>query len=788
MTAHFQFFSRRKSPLPNDIPTPVSGFILSFTSYGGITISAAGTAYNIIPPGAHTMMPTDISYILSKKPKKLCKNFALSVGPTNITQFASSGRAGTGYRDTHINDAYSGTWVWAWNDNSQLSPTSNTLDLWVRVGNLINGKLILGSPTQLTNYNTDSSSSNGSTPFDTSVAINRKNINNIVVSYCYMGPDSSNRTCRAISFDNGQSWPGQFAFTDYTGYILNGILYVTSAPFHGTVQVGQLIYIYTNVPSNPSPPYPLEITGIQSGTGGIGQYILNNPSYSLGNTMNRYTFYATFPYNGLTNIQPGYYSPSSSYLGFDDNPGVKADQYGNIWYGTTNLYYASAAPMTEINQPTFWISSDEGVTFAVAYTTPVPPVFGNPTDAILDDPQFCFGINDQGQYGMWFSAEYFIIYSYPNKLTSNTYPVMGFIPITGLGQYGTGTTEILYNYPDIQNNTSITASLDGRVWKSIHGYSNTYVTPGRVVYKSPGPLNSNYSGPWQFSIENYSNYEYSSSFSYFSYPDYGYFNSAQTIIYDDNRLALYVITSQPDPDWSGDVNSQNMRFYLVISRDNGQTWSKPLDIANSTFGNRGFPTMALDTVTGDLVFGWYDGRNDPINQQVEYFAAVLRAKTLDKLVAEIPLSNPILDTGLGPAVPALTLLCASSSAQVGSSYTSYVSAYGGVPPYSYAIIAGSLPPGLNLTSTYTPPLFAGEITGIPTTTDTYNYTAEVTDSTGATATAQCSITVAAATSSVEPAEEVATVSTKVDTKPKHGRRRERFNHAKILEQITENAE
>lgn len=51
--------------------------------------------------------------------------------------------------------------------------------------------------------------------------------------------------------------------------------------------------------------------------------------------------------------------------------------------------------------------------------------------------------------------------------------------------------------------------------------------------------------------------------------------------------------------------------------------------------------MALDTVKGNLLFGWYDGRNDKTYESVEYMAAILPAKTLDKLVNSIPLSNPL---------------------------------------------------------------------------------------------------------------------------------------------------
>ena len=46
----------------------------------------------------------------------------------------------------------------------------------------------------------------------------------------------------------------------------------------------------------------------------------------------------------------------------------------------------------------------------------------------------------------------------------------------------------------------------------------------------------------------------------------------------------------------------------------------PIDISTTDFANRGFQSMALDSVTGNLVFGWYDGSNDPTFQSVQYFA------------------------------------------------------------------------------------------------------------------------------------------------------------------------
>lgn len=84
----------------------------------------------------------------------------------------------------------------------------------------------------------------------------------------------------------------------------------------------------------------------------------------------------------------------------------------------------------------------------------------------------------------------------------------------------------------------------------------------------------------------------------------------------------------------------------MISRDNGLTWSKSLVINSTNFANRGFPSMVLDPITGDLVFRWYDGRNDSTYESVEYMAAILPAKQLDKMVNAIPPSNPVFETGI----------------------------------------------------------------------------------------------------------------------------------------------
>jgi hypothetical protein len=86
----------------------------------------------------------------------------------------------------------------------------------------------------------------------------------------------------------------------------------------------------------------------------------------------------------------------------------------------------------------------------------------------------------------------------------------------------------------------------------------------------------------------------------------------------------------------------------------------------------------------------------------------------------------------------LSLACSANSGQVGQPYVSSMVAAGGTSPYTYSISAGSLPSGLTLNSS------TGAITGTPTAAGTFSETSRVLDSTGASVTSSCGITVVTA--------------------------------------------
>ncbi len=88
-----------------------------------------------------------------------------------------------------------------------------------------------------------------------------------------------------------------------------------------------------------------------------------------------------------------------------------------------------------------------------------------------------------------------------------------------------------------------------------------------------------------------------------------------------------------------------------------------------------------------------------------------------------------------PICPIITVNPATlPNGTVGMPYNQTLTATGGAAPYSFAVTAGALPPGLSLSS-------AGQLSGTPSTGGTFNFTVTVTDASGCTGTRNYGLTI-----------------------------------------------
>jgi hypothetical protein len=342
----------------------------------------------------------------------------------------------------------------------------------------------------------------------------------------------------------------------------------------------------------------------------------------------------TWPINGPTNIQPTGTDPVLGLPAFGDAPGVQSDQFGNIWYLASNLFDNAG---NTINQGFVMVSTDGGNTYQLVFTFPFASA-----NAFTDLPSMCFGGDGLGNYGAHLVIDYVQDFQIGGL---DLYPEMAFIPITGLGLFGTPEVAYLPQFTNNNLTASIAASVDGKVWTfgSPQGLvPGGYAFPGsanvnnnhRIIFKSPGPIDENYVGPW--TVAN-ANLLQSSLFlpQWTSQPIYGMFQSQRQAVYDDCRQALYILVNKRTKD------AAKSQIYLLISRDNGASFSQPVEIATTTCANRGFQSMQLDTKTGNLLMGWYDGRDYKNLTGLNYYGAVITACQLDEWVKEMKASNPL---------------------------------------------------------------------------------------------------------------------------------------------------
>jgi len=407
------------------------------------------------------------------------------------------------------------------------------------------------------------------------------------------------------------TWTDNSAQTDKTNNILD--TYVAIGKIKHKLKIKNPIRLTTNGPGIMSWDTAGAINRKDSKNIVVSYALLNhsvNPTTSSANVSVSMDGGKTF--TGPINID-------SSLTNLGDARGVIADKYGNFWYSTTSRN----ADSTIINL-LFYVSSDKGLTWSLIFAT-TDSTFA---DGLYDYPQINVGNDGQGNYGLWFVGNYITASSgYSDNIAR-----LGFIPTTGLGQFGTGTYIVLSNFLNQVGGSNIFINNAGKVF--IVGFAGyrTAVTlnygANTLMIKNPGILDQSLITQPKTISNTFQNLLPAKSYpvSPFAY----FVITVQCEIYDEHRKVLYSITDERP-----NANSQNYYLYLNVSFDEGKTWSPKVCISDTYKKNRGFSSVALDTVTNSMMFSWYDSRNSKTGTSEQYFGLYLSSCELDSIVKKL---------------------------------------------------------------------------------------------------------------------------------------------------------
>lgn len=324
---------------------------------------------------------------------------------------------------------------------------------------------------------------------------------------------------------------------------------------------------------------------------------------------------------------------------FRSDARLRADSFGNFW-----MIYANFGPLYDPVNDTgasmlVLVSSDGGATWnqVAEFLPPEDDTEG------FDYPMLDEGGDGNGGKAMYFSWVYATDTTQGNVTFLN---YMAAIPVTGLGSFGAPV--VINDFPQLDNFLSfgnIIATNNGTVFFAAPDSLGTYGGFGPPLI---GLENHNYlifheGGLNNFTPEGFSErrlIEYdtigfnddSAQHNVIWQTPRGILSSVQTqgLAYDEVRGRLYaLVLSEKKPINVQDPAQANEHFNkgimnLVWSYNNGQTWTDPIPIRDTDIGQAGICTLNLDPTTGNLVFGWYDPREDPEQQQeIKWYATII---------------------------------------------------------------------------------------------------------------------------------------------------------------------
>jgi hypothetical protein len=207
-----------------------------------------------------------------------------------------------------------------------------------------------------------------------------------------------------------------------------------------------------------------------------------------------------------------------------------------------------------------------------------------------------------------------------------------------------------------------------------------------------------------------------------------------------------IVTDSPNLD----QGSKSFVIYVGggVSSGGGVSVSvSPASVTLSSAGKQQFTATVSGTSNTAVTWSATAGS---FNATGLYVAPAVTVQT-NVVVTATSLADPAKSASASVTVapgnqPSLQITTGSlPQAQQGSTYSQSFTATGGTTPYSWSISAGTPPPGLTMNSN-------GDLSGMPTTTGTFNFTVMVADASGKTATGSFSVTTIAGGNYDGPAE------------------------------------
>jgi hypothetical protein len=159
----------------------------------------------------------------------------------------------------------------------------------------------------------------------------------------------------------------------------------------------------------------------------------------------------------------------------------------------------------------------------------------------------------------------------------------------------------------------------------------------------------------------------------------------------------------------------------------GASYQAPLHVTSGT----GTPPFTWSLVNGTLPAGLYLQSDGTITgwPSTSAVPTTVTVRVTDRWQAT---AEAVVTVPIGVQITTTTL----PDGQVGTPYTATLQARGGTAPYTWSVVSGSLPPGLNLSS-------SGTLSGTPTATGTASFTVQAQDQAGLSAEQTLTLTVPA---------------------------------------------